>query len=620
MSHLKRQALNGILIAMAAVPAVALCAAGDNGTCSNPTGSSDPRGKTLESVADHPAAREGWFLAARKQAAGGRAAAGSAVPPARRLLQSYRQIGQMPHPGGLASAASWAPLGPAPQRSLYWGNVSGRVTALAIDTRGGKRALYIGAAFGGLWLTLDFGATKPHFSPLGDAIWPSLAVGSIALDLSPPAGQPPVIYVGTGEANSALDSYYGIGILKSTDGGVSWFLSTGRRLDLVAPSTQYDLDGPLVGTAVGKIVIDPADPHHLFAAVTSSGLTAGKTTAPAIYQSINAGQSWSPMPLAGFPAGTAYNATDLIAEPVEHAFYAAVQGAGIYRLATGETAWTATASPFASAAADGYTFYRASLATRVVAGQPVIYAIISSGNSSDFEHSYTLSTPSAEDTGIVQSFDEGEHWMPVPAPPTLFREEDSPGQGFYDQWIAAPASSAGLLVAGIDIWSSLSATSPTWINATRAYDWAGGLAHPERHVHPDQHAVAVLSDADWIVGSDGGVWRTRDRGASWQNLNTDIDSIQFMSVTPFRSGGYLGGSQDNGMTIRKRVFEHSICSSDTFPTASSRSHRETRSTASFTPNTGSASRTSPIRIGCCSPVFSNATTCRSRRSSSRALF
>ena len=305
---------------------------------------------------------------------------------------------------------------------------------------------------------------------------------------------------------------------------------------------------------------------------------------------------------------------------MEHAFYAAVQGAGIYRLATGETAWTATASPFASAAADGYTFYRASLATRVVAGQPVIYAIISSGNSSDFEHSYTLSTPSAEDTGIVQSFDEGEHWMPVPAPPTLFREEDSPGQGFYDQWIAAPASSAGLLVAGIDIWSSLSATSPTWINATRAYDWAGGLAHPERHVHPDQHAVAVLSDADWIVGSDGGVWRTRDRGASWQNLNTDIDSIQFMSVTPFRSGGYLGGSQDNGMTIRKRVFEHSICSSDTFPTASSRSHRETRSTASFTPNTGSASRTSPIRIGCCSPVFSNATTCRSRRSSSRALF
>jgi hypothetical protein len=47
---------------------------------------------------------------------------------------------------------------------------------------------------------------------------PTLAVGAIALQ----PGNSNVILVGTGETNNSGDSYYGLGILGSTDGGMSW--------------------------------------------------------------------------------------------------------------------------------------------------------------------------------------------------------------------------------------------------------------------------------------------------------------------------------------------------------------------------------------------------------------
>src|SRR6185312_12340566 len=56
-----------------------------------------------------------------------------------------------------------------------------------------------------------------NWTPLTDN-QPSLAVGSIVLDPQ----NPQIVYVGTGEENFGSDSYYGVGILKSTNGGATW--------------------------------------------------------------------------------------------------------------------------------------------------------------------------------------------------------------------------------------------------------------------------------------------------------------------------------------------------------------------------------------------------------------
>jgi hypothetical protein len=522
----------------------------DDGTCANPVSRPSGRGTTQESLKDNPAARAGWFLNGRRPSGPGLAGGGAPESAARKLLRSFQQFNQMPRRGLAAAPASWVPLGPTPQVSLYWGNVSGRVTSLAVDGRDQQHVLYVGTAFGGLWKTEDFTSPSPHFLPLGDTNWPSLAVGSIALDTGRSAGQPPIIYVGTGEANESLDSYYGVGILKSSDGGNSWSLTTGTGgLVALSSSAQYALDGPFVGAAVSKILVDPADPNHIMVSVSSSFLGEGRSPKTAIYESPNAGDSWHPMTVAG---KAVYNTVDLVYEPVQAAFYAAVQGLGLYRLGAGESQWKATASPFGSTPVDGTNFDRASLATRAGSGKGNIYAVVSAGYfAKNDPRNYYLSKPNASATGIVQSSDGGSTWTPVSAPTELFGDGQGDGQGFYDQWIAAPSQGDSILVGGIDIWRSATLSGLSWTNLSRAYEWADGRLHPNLHIHPDQHAVVVLDDAHWIVGNDGGVWRTEDGGTSWIDLNTDISSIQLMSVTSLRApaNGYLGGSQDNGTAL-----------------------------------------------------------------------
>src|SRR5262249_12947347 len=118
----------------------------------------------------------------------------------------------------------WVNLGPAPlisDRNLY-GGVSGRATSVAIDPSDNTgNTVYVGGAYGGVWQSVNAAA-----SPSSDVVWTpipdqqaSLATGAVSVK---PDGT--VVLVGTGEPNNAIDSYYGIGILRSTDGGNTWNL------------------------------------------------------------------------------------------------------------------------------------------------------------------------------------------------------------------------------------------------------------------------------------------------------------------------------------------------------------------------------------------------------------
>lgn len=105
---------------------------------------------------------------------------------------------------------AWTMIGPEPENNVWWGPNSGRVAAVAVDPTN-TNIVYAGAAQGGVWKTTDGGVT---WTPLTDQ-QASLATGSLAID---PQNHL-TLYVGTGEENNSGDSYYGAGILKSTDGG-----------------------------------------------------------------------------------------------------------------------------------------------------------------------------------------------------------------------------------------------------------------------------------------------------------------------------------------------------------------------------------------------------------------
>jgi len=154
---------------------------------------------------------------------------------------------------------NWINIGPTPGYYFSYGNISSRVTSVKFDLRD-PNTIYIGAAFGGIWKSTNGGlnwASKTDFEV-------SLSTGAIAMDVST---KKTIIYYGTGEATYSGASYYGRGLLKSTNGGETW---TNYKSGL--PSSTY----------FSRIVIRPGHSSQLLAALGNSGL----------YRSTDAGQSW----------------------------------------------------------------------------------------------------------------------------------------------------------------------------------------------------------------------------------------------------------------------------------------------------------------------------------------
>ncbi|MEO8513189.1 MAG: T9SS type A sorting domain-containing protein [Ignavibacteria bacterium] len=158
----------------------------------------------------------------------------------------------------LSSAAPWVNIGPTPGYYFAYTNISGRVATVRYDPVN-PAIIYIGAAFGGVWKSTNGGN---NFSPVSDNEV-SLSTGSICID---PLNTS-IVYYGTGEATYSGASYYGRGILKSTNGGATW--------------TNYTAGLPSL-TYCSRIVIRPGFSNQLFAAMGGSGL----------YKSNDGGVTW----------------------------------------------------------------------------------------------------------------------------------------------------------------------------------------------------------------------------------------------------------------------------------------------------------------------------------------
>lgn len=141
--------------------------------------------------------------------------------------------------------------------------ISGRVTDIAIDPHD-PLTVYVATAQGGLWKSTNGGI---DWYPKTDFAL-SLACGSVTVDPSviDAAGRSTRLLVGTGEPNNS-DSYYGAGMLLSTDGGETW---TARGTPTFARA------------AFSTIAVDPANNQHLFAA-TDQG----------VYESTDEGSNWT---------------------------------------------------------------------------------------------------------------------------------------------------------------------------------------------------------------------------------------------------------------------------------------------------------------------------------------
>jgi photosystem II stability/assembly factor-like uncharacterized protein len=411
-----------------------------------------------------------------------------------------------------AGANNWVPLGPTaiPNGQTYGGArvlVTGRVTAIAIDPAN-HQVIYIGTAQGGVWKTADGGT---HWQPCSDNE-ASLAIGALALDPS----NSQIVYAGTGEGNFSGDSYYGAGVLRSTNGGASWTLLGGATF---------------VGSRFGRLAVTPGTPARVFAA-TSGG----------VYRSVDSGTTWTQLS-NGIPTQFA---TDLVIDPTTPTTaYAAFWGQGIYKCTNAGAAtpsWTKLAGglPLANAAPPN-GFNRVALGMSASSPQ-TIYALFSNNTTND---------PTPSNNYVIDKLyvttNGGSSWIRIPLP-----GGNIGAQGFYNINVAVDPTTPDIVyLSGVSLWKA-TRSGGIWTITD-----IGGQHHPDNHAlafDPANHLVI-------FAGSDGGIYRSADGGISWSdgiNEGLSITQFEFIAQHPTSDAVVLGGTQDNGTEQFRNspVFHH----------------------------------------------------------------
>src|SRR5207248_516124 len=157
--------------------------------------------------------------------------------------------------------------------------------AIAVDSGDVTgNTVYIGGAFGGVWKSTN--AANPNqalvtWAPIFDS-QPTLSIGSIAIHSGTHT-----ILVGTGEPNNAGDSYYGMGIFRSTDGGASWS---------PIPSANGGTRS-FHGLGIGAIAFNTTGNTAVASVAATIGVSDGGETQGAsgrgLYSSQDGGQTWA---------------------------------------------------------------------------------------------------------------------------------------------------------------------------------------------------------------------------------------------------------------------------------------------------------------------------------------
>jgi len=307
-----------------------------------------PRVPVAGSAADHVKERIEWFYRGRVM---------RGMPSAelrRRAYQAKLQLraqhaAALDHVTGQVSfsTGSWIALGPVPLASDASDNgtqdyhqVAGRATAVAIDPADGSgNTVFIGGAQSGIWKSTNAAnptANAVTWTPVSDD-QATLSIGAIAIQPGNNGPAKTLILAATGEADSSSDSYYGLGILRSTNGGSTWSLIR------TANNGALSFSG-LGGTRIAfSTAMSQTNTVVAAMATTSEGLVDGAIdtgTTRGLYTSLDAGLTWTYNAVSD-PGGAidATSATSVVYNAGAVQFFAAIRYHGFYSSSDG-VHWT----------------------------------------------------------------------------------------------------------------------------------------------------------------------------------------------------------------------------------------------------------------------------------------
>jgi len=383
------------------------------------------------------------------------------------------------------NSQTWTFLGPQPILNEVWSgyaDASGRLSSIIVHPTD-PDVIYLAGAQGGIWMSTDGGV---NWIPLTDHL-SSLASGALAFD---PA-DPDVIYYGTGEQHFSGDSFYGDGLFKTTDAGVTW-----SKIALK----------DTVGSYIARVLLKPTDPNIIHLASDRGYL-----------QSTDGGSSWT------VRIGSTW-CTDLaISPPAPSTVFAAMHSDGIYKSTDDGTSWIKLANGLPASG-----FARINMAISP-SDTNVIYASFVANSGALY--------------GMYKTTDAGHSWHNLPNTPNYLYYMGS----YCNCIIVHPTNTdicyaGGVFPYGTGFYGLVKTTDGgnSWTDITIGIDGS--------QLHPDQHCLAFGPDTNLWVGNDGGIWKTTDEGQTWINCNHTLGVTQFytLAMHPANSNFLLGGNQDNG--------------------------------------------------------------------------
>jgi photosystem II stability/assembly factor-like uncharacterized protein len=380
-------------------------------------------------------------------------------------------------------------------RSLGPAVMSGRVAAIDGVVRDGEPlTLYIGTASGGVWKSDDGGIV---YEPIFDNH--TQAIGAVRVDPS----DPQTVWVGTGESWVRNTVSPGDGVYRSKDGGKRW-----QHMGL--PDSDH----------IAELLVHPSDSNVVFVCALGHLWAAGGERG--VFRTRDGGETWENV----LHVDGATSCSDLAMTPDGGVLYAGMwqvrrypdffesggPTSGLYRSTDGGDTWALLTEGLP--ATD-----KGRIAVTVAPSEPKrVYATIES-----------------EDTALYRSDDGGETWV----------EKDDSGNVqmrpfYFGELVVDPSDPERVYKPAFTL--TVSADGGDTFSAM----FGAGFSVA---IHPDHHALWVNPNdpQQLVLGTDGGVYISHDRGFHWRHVaNLPVSQFYHVAVDSRWPYNVYGGLQDNG--------------------------------------------------------------------------
>ena len=384
---------------------------------------------------------------------------------------------------GMLSGLRFRNIGPA--------LMSGRIIDIAVDPV--KRSTwYVAAASGGVWKTTNAGVTwRPIFDSHG-----SYSIGCVTIDPHDRF----TIWVGTGENNSQRSVGYGDGLYKSVDGGQSF-----KKVGL--ENSEH----------IGKIVVHPDDRNTVY--VAAQGPLWKKGGDRGLYKTTDGGKSWDK--ILNISENTGINEVLLDPKNPDIMYASAYQRrrhtwvlinggpeSGLHKSMDAGKTWKKINRGLPSGD-------KGRIGMAISPHNPeVIYALVEAAEGQ---------------SGFYRSSNRGESW-------SRMSSYNSSSPQYYQEIVACPHKKDRIY--SLDTYMHVSE------DGGRTFTRLG-----EANKHVDNHAIIIdpQDENHLIIGCDGGVYETWDRGRTY-DYKANLPITQFYKVAVSNDKPFYfvyGGTQDN---------------------------------------------------------------------------